>query len=289
MPNTEVFVLIAFAAYIAVFALFRLQPRVAIVATLALVASAAITLTVGRAELANRLVIYALYFLASGTVLIIIEHVRGVPERTWLSPYLDTLKSSVARWALVVVSEAQLSDKDQMLRAMAIQDRLRKKPEGLKGAEGTEEWREPVEMVVLDASVAINWFSEKEATDKALAIRQEILDGKTKFAIPDLLLYEIANALRHDPDFGESDVTAAVQSILDMGPEIIAPGASLMEAATKLAFEHKITLDQAFYVALAHEIGANLITADEELYENIKQLKFVKLLGNGGESKGIEG
>lgn len=103
MPNTEVFVLIAFAAYIAVFALFRLQPRVAIVATLALLASAAITLTVGRAELANRLVIYALYLLASGAVLIIIEHLRGAPKKRrkwrfrWLAPYLDRLKSSVRR------------------------------------------------------------------------------------------------------------------------------------------------------------------------------------------------
>lgn len=187
-----------------------------------------------------------------------------------------------------MVGEAELSEKDQRLRAMAIQDRLRGKPEGWKGVEGTEEWHTPEEMVVLDASVAVRWFSEREDTDRALAIRQEILDGKTKFAIPDLLLYELANALRHDPDLDESDVAAAVRSLLDMGPESIAPVASLMEAATKLAFEHKSTLDQACYVALADEIGANLITADEELYENIKQLESVQLLGNGGESKGIE-
>jgi len=281
MPNTEVFVLIALGAYTAVFALFRLQPRVAIVATLALLALAAITLTMGQGQLANRLAIYALYFVASGAVLIIIEHLGGVP-------YSDKLKSSVARWALGVVGEAQLSERDQMLRAMAVQDRLRGKPKGWKEAEGIEEWRTPREMVVFDASVAIRWFSQREDTDRALAIRQEILDGKTKFAIPDSLLYELANALRHNPDLDESDVAAGVQSILDMRPESIAPVASLMEAATKLAFEHKITLDQACYVALAHEIGANLITADEELYENIKQLEFVELLGNIGESKGIE-
>ncbi len=45
-----------------------------------------------------------------------------------------------------------------------------------------------------------------------------------------------------------------------------------------LAYEHKITVYDAYYVALAKEINFYLITADRKLYLKIKDLKFVKYI-----------
>jgi len=56
-------------------------------------------------------------------------------------------------------------------------------------------------MIVLDASVAVKWFSEEEYTEKALELRERIRVGKERVIVPDLLLYELANALKYNPYF----------------------------------------------------------------------------------------
>lgn len=72
-------------------------------------------------------------------------------------------------------------------------------------------------MYVIDASVAIKWFSEEEFTDKAIEIRDNFYKGTVELAAPDLILYEVSNALRFNPNFNEEDVIEAVNSLFDMG------------------------------------------------------------------------
>lgn len=49
--------------------------------------------------------------------------------------------------------------------------------------------------VVLDASVVLKWFREESDTDKALELQEAINHSQLKAYIPDLLLYEVTNAL----------------------------------------------------------------------------------------------
>jgi len=81
MLSVDVLIVIAFAIYTIIFAFLRLDPRIGIGAALALMATAAVVLAVGNGDLANRLVIYACYFLASGGVLLLIDHVRGEAKK----------------------------------------------------------------------------------------------------------------------------------------------------------------------------------------------------------------
>jgi len=78
-------------------------------------------------------------------------------------------------------------------------------------------------MYVLDASVVIKWFSEEEYTDKAVKLREDFFRGELELAVPDLLLYEVSNALRYNPDFDENDVVEAVDSLFDIEISIIVP------------------------------------------------------------------
>ncbi len=131
-------------------------------------------------------------------------------------------------------------------------------------------------MYVVDASVAIKWFSEEEYTDKAVDIRNKFFKREYELAAPDLILYEVSNALRFNPNFNEEDVIEAVNSLFDMGISIIVPTLRVIKSSITMAFKYKITIYDAFYAALANEIGFTFITADSKLYQKIKDLEFVK-------------
>ena len=62
-------------------------------------------------------------------------------------------------------------------------------------------------MIILDASVVVKWFSEEEYIDNALEIREKIRMGEERVVVPDLLLYELANALKYNPRFDANDVS----------------------------------------------------------------------------------
>ncbi len=56
---------------------------------------------------------------------------------------------------------------------------------------------EKLDNAVLDSSVVMKWFCEEEDTDIALSLRERNINGELMIAVPDLSLYEVANALRY--------------------------------------------------------------------------------------------
>jgi predicted nucleic acid-binding protein len=135
-------------------------------------------------------------------------------------------------------------------------------------------------MIILDASVVIKWFSEEEYTDKALEIRERIRMGEERVVVPDLLLYELANALTYNPSFDANDVSDALTSIFDMDVDIVTPIPEIINSAVTLAFEHNITVYDSSYVALAKELELTFITADRRLCERVSNLNYVKFIGD---------
>ncbi len=125
----------------------------------------------------------------------------------------------------------------------------------------------------------IKWFSEEEYTDKALQIREIIRSGDERAVLPDLLLYEVANALRYNPQFNENDVSEALDSILGMGMDIVTPTSEIINSAINLAFRYNITVYDSFYVALAKELEITLITADKKLHKKVEEMDFVEFIG----------
>jgi predicted nucleic acid-binding protein len=135
-------------------------------------------------------------------------------------------------------------------------------------------------MYVLDASVVVKWFSYEENTDKALALRDKIARRELDIVVPDMILYELSNALRYNADFNDNDVKRAINSLFDLDIEIVAHLMSTIDAAIDLAYEYDISIYDAFYIALADELDCSLVTADMKLYEKVKQLVFIKELKN---------
>ena len=51
-----------------------------------------------------------------------------------------------------------------------------------------------------------------------------------------------------------------------------------MNSAIELSYKHDITVYDAIYVSFAKLMDAIFITADEKLYEKIKDLEFVRFI-----------
>lgn len=133
---------------------------------------------------------------------------------------------------------------------------------------------------ILDSSVIIKWFCEEEGTKIALAFREGHIKGELEIIIPDLMLYEIANALRYNKSVNENDVKEAVNSLISLGIDIVVPTKEVMDEAISLAFKFDITLYDAYFIALAKVLQFTCVTADEKLVGKVKELSFIKLLKN---------
>ena len=126
-------------------------------------------------------------------------------------------------------------------------------------------------MSVLDASVILKWFVEEEDSDQALKLREEFYTGAREIVVPDLLLFEVANALRYNPSFTAKDVQEAVDTLFAMEIEIITPTSSLLSKTIELAKDFDVTCYDAAYLALAEGLGFEFITADERFYRKVSE------------------
>jgi predicted nucleic acid-binding protein len=125
---------------------------------------------------------------------------------------------------------------------------------------------------VLDASVIVKWFLHHQETDrdKALALRDMHVVGRTKIHIPRLALLEVLNAIRFNPKADEEDGDIAIETLQGLQLEINAGDINVLRKTNAIAWAYKITIYDALYVALAEQIGYPLITADEKMMNKLK-------------------
>jgi predicted nucleic acid-binding protein len=132
------------------------------------------------------------------------------------------------------------------------------------------------EKVVVDASVVAKWFLEEVHSEKAMDIRLDYINGLVDLVAPDLLPYEVLNALRYDPDFGKADLEKVATAIEDYQLLLV----PLKTGAVDMAYEYGISIYDASYLALAKEMGVELYTADEKLLDKVSDFKQAKHLSD---------
>jgi predicted nucleic acid-binding protein len=135
---------------------------------------------------------------------------------------------------------------------------------------------------VVDASIVIMWFVKEENRDRALMLREAHLSTGMLLDAPDLVVYEVCNALRYSPEFTEADVVAAVESLFDLHLGLRPPNRETMAGATEVAFKYGLTAYDAAYLSLAEIEDSHLLTADEKFYEKVKENPRVALLSSDG-------
>lgn len=123
--------------------------------------------------------------------------------------------------------------------------------------------------MIVDASVVVKWFFAEP--DHAPA--REVLDGEVVLGAPDLLLVEVANALRRKVVAGEAPASVAhpiIDALRDDDAIRLEPTPRLVPRALDLSLGIRHPLADCVYVALAEERGAPLLTADERLARAVR-------------------
>ncbi len=134
------------------------------------------------------------------------------------------------------------------------------------------------EETVIDASVVIKWFSEEEGSNRALTMRNEHVDGKRTLVAPDLLVYEVANALRFKPKFNARVMARALNDLFDLQVDLMVPSKELVSRCSELALKYGITIYDSCYLSLGELLGLEVITADNQFYERAEGCGFLRML-----------
>lgn len=132
--------------------------------------------------------------------------------------------------------------------------------------------------MILDASVILKWFMQEDDSEKAGVLKEAHIAGKFNIAVPDIAIYEVANALRYEPEFFPEEVNRSLEELYELNLDIIAPLPDVTNLAIRIAYEKDITFYDAFYIALAKQLGFQYVTADKKLYEKVKSFPFVNIL-----------
>ena len=133
-------------------------------------------------------------------------------------------------------------------------------------------------MVIVDTSVAYKWFNEAE-TDSNLAL--ELLDShlrdQNEIIIPDLLLYELANAWSTKGALDAKQIKDNLRLFKKYHLKVISVTFDLIEKAIELSKKNKISVYDASYAVVAQERNCKLVTADNKFVDQIN-LPFIEKL-----------
>ena len=123
--------------------------------------------------------------------------------------------------------------------------------------------------LVVDASVAVKWLFDEPDSDRAEALLARAgASDRLKLVAPEILAAEIANALWKRMRRGDIDRQKTLETskhFEEICP-LLLPIGDLAQRALELAIDSRHPAYDCFYVALAEELSAGLITADERLY-----------------------
>lgn len=118
---------------------------------------------------------------------------------------------------------------------------------------------------VVDASVVAKWFLPEADTEASVLLRARHVSGDLRLVAPDLLVYEVANALRYHPHVGSDRLAEHMEDLFafDLGLEPTSEAS--MTAAVHTAFRLGLSIYDASYIALAQRLDSIVYTADESM------------------------
>jgi predicted nucleic acid-binding protein len=132
--------------------------------------------------------------------------------------------------------------------------------------------------LVVDASVVAKWFIPEADSDKAVRLRNRHIEGSLTLMAPDLLLYEIANALVYHPEVTDEAIHEDMEALFNVDIELVSPSPELMASIADGARRRDVSVYDSSYLVLAEVVATNLVTADRRLYEKAKHTGQVLLL-----------
>lgn len=131
--------------------------------------------------------------------------------------------------------------------------------------------------VVVDASVAVKWFSKEENSDKAESLLNMNHLSQLSIYAPNLLIYETGNALWKGKKIDHDILINDMDVLFDSNIEFIPLDKSLIQSAASLMPKYDLTFYDAAYVGLACILKTPLVTANIKGHEKIKEVEIIEL------------
>lgn len=122
--------------------------------------------------------------------------------------------------------------------------------------------------IVVDTSVIVKWYIPEQHHKQARALRDDYLDGKFDVIAPDLMPFEAINALKYSGHYDGTRLENAAQSLSEYGIELVS--FRDVGAVAEVATELDITIYDAAYIALAHNLDSTVYTADGNLLDDLE-------------------
>lgn len=117
--------------------------------------------------------------------------------------------------------------------------------------------------IVLDASVLLKWFvgRAERGRDEALSLRAEYERGGLAVVVPSLLFLELLNVAGRRWGWDEETLDELAGALDDLGFDVMEPELRAVAAWVSRG----LTAYDAAYVALAEQIGIQLVSDDTEV------------------------
>lgn len=131
---------------------------------------------------------------------------------------------------------------------------------------------------VLDASIAVKWFTPDGDANDAVAERvlRDLTSHPAKYVVPELFVHEVLAVLCKR--FKQtSNAQRAMDRLTRLGLRRVRSDERLMRTAIRLAYRYKLTGYDATYAALAMELKATWLTLDAEAHRRIAAASISEL------------
>jgi len=132
--------------------------------------------------------------------------------------------------------------------------------------------------IVVDASVAVKWFIPEEDSPKAVRLRDGHIEGRLTLMAPDLLVYEVANALTSHPDLSLDEIKEDLEALQMLDIDLIQPTGEYALSIAEDAMRHRVSAYDSSYLALAEATSSTLVTADRKLRDELGKADLVLIL-----------
>ena len=127
----------------------------------------------------------------------------------------------------------------------------------------------PFREALLDTSVVVKWFVPEEDSEKALSLRRAQEDRELQLYAPEVLLMELANALRYSSEFSAREIIEALETPFELNILLIPFSLDALNLAVTFCLEHDLSVYDAYFLALAQAMEIPLITADQRMLSRL--------------------
>ncbi len=108
------------------------------------------------------------------------------------------------------------------------------------------------ENFLLDTSVVMKWFVSEKKSQRAWQIQSDYLNGGCDLSVPELLLYEVANALKFtNPLLTGEKIKEKIESLIKLKINIYPFDYGILQLSVDVAIERDITIYDAYFLTLA--------------------------------------